>query len=294
MKYLPARGVFFIHIPKCAGISVHKALDLEEADYDDFAADLGVDHDEAARLAMSWRFPAAPGTRREGGYVHHRLGRVHPIHLPLSYMADEMPRTWKALQGASHSFGLTRDPRKRFLSTLMQRATEFGDGGPVRIDDPALRDEAARVCDFLAAHDRFCDAEYSHFTRQVDYVEHEGRRVLRMVLSVERTDLLSIWLRESAGLDVVVPQAHARRQPQGWARRVVPVARLAGRRVVPRRLKKALFPIWMGSGLFSNAKSSYDTTRLSDDVERFIGEYYAADTALHDEATRRARMSETA
>lgn len=283
MKYLPKRGIFFIHVPKCAGMSVHKALDLDEASYEAFAEDIGVDVGEAARLALSQRFATAP-VKREGGFTLPNLGRVHPIHLPLVYIRSDLPRTWQALSSAPYSFAMTRNPRDRFLSALMQRLKEFGDAGAIRADGPMVREEASRVSEWLAKRERFSDAEYAHFTRQADFVSLEGERVIKAVFPVDRTDALAAWLEDNTGLRIEIPRTHSHRQPKPWAQAVQPVARFVARRLLTRPVRKLLYPVWTGSGVFADARSSYAAVDLGDEVESFISEYYAADFALHDEA----------
>lgn len=277
MKHLPQRNLFFIHIPKCAGMSVRRAL--TEAGGDDWsavAADLGVSPEEAARV-----------TERGNGFDHPRLGLVHPAHLPLPLIAEQMPRTWAALSGAQ-AFALTRAPRARFVSALLQRLKEFKDAGAIRADDPQVAAEAARVCDWLDGRGPFADIEYIHFARQTDYVENAGVRVVENLFPVERTDALARWIAGATGLEIAITHDHARRQPKPWARAIQPAARFAGRNLMPRALKKALHPVWTGSKLFDSAAKGYGAVDFGADVERFVAEYYVADAALHDEAARNA------
>lgn len=277
MKYLPDRQLFFVHIPKCAGMSVRRALSIEgETSFAPIARDLGLDEAEAARV-----------TERGHGFDHPRLGPIHPAHLPLAFLAREMPETWAALR-AARGFGLTRAPRDRFLSALMQRLKEFKDAGAIRADDPLVRDEAARVCDWLDGRGPFPDIEYIHFARQVDFVETGGSRVVEHLFPVSRTEALARWIAAVSGLGIEVAHDHFRRQPKPWARAIQPAARFAGRRLMPVALKRALHPLWMGSGLFDTAAKGYAAVDLGADVEAFVAGYYAADAALHAEAEANA------
>jgi hypothetical protein len=294
LKYIPDYGLFFVHVPKCAGTSLQKALDLEEARYTEFAADLGLSEGEAARLTLSSRHQGDGEVKRQGGYVHPKLGPIHPVHLPLNYIEAEMPQTWAALRDAPYSFAVTREPRSRFLSALMQRMREFGDHEALRVDDPRVRDEAARVCDWLAARDMFCDREYIHFTRQIDFAELDGTRIIKAHFPMERTAALSRWIADQTGLQIEIPETHARRQPKRWGKMVQPAARFVGRTLMPKQLRKALHPIWMGSGAFTNAKSAYSTVDLGADVEGFAATYYARDAALHAEAQVRVEALQNA
>ncbi|MCA0994790.1 hypothetical protein [Alloyangia pacifica] len=292
MKFIPDRGIFFIHIPKNAGKSIHRALEGQGVSFAPFAADLGVEEAEARRLALSERRPDDTSDRHDASFDLPPFGAVHPAHLPLFVLAEKCPATFKALAEASHSFAMTRDPRGRFFSALMQRMKEFGDAGAIRADDKPVRDEAARVCDWLASRDRFADLEYVHFIRQSDFVSLHGKRVLKRVFPVNRSDLLSEWLLTETGLTAEVPMSHARRQPKRWARAVQPAARFAARRLMPHAVKKAIYPYWTGSALFDNAAGSYDKVSLGDDVEGFIKDFYAVDAALHQEAQLQAAQAD--
>ncbi|MEP5171327.1 MAG: hypothetical protein ABJQ42_00050, partial [Erythrobacter sp.] len=96
------------------------------------------------------------------------------------------------------------------------------------------------------------------------------------------------------GLVLDITHDHARRQPKPWARAIQPVARFAGRNLMPRGLKRAMHPLWMKSGVFSDAAKGYDAVELGADVEAFIKEYYAADAALHASAQQAAAALEPA
>ncbi len=274
MKYFPDHRLFFIHIPKCAGVSVSHALArVSRSDAGLLAEDLGV-----ARAAD------ALGLFRLDDPV---LGPIHPAHVPLEFLQRHFPATWAALR-RSRSFALTRDPRSRFLSALMQHLREFGDGGAVRADDPRVADDAARVCDWLDRRRSFADLEYIHFSRQVDYVDLDGERIADAIFPVDRTDKLESWLAREVGVQVSIAHRHVRRHPKTWARPIEPVARFVGRNLMPRGVKEKLHPTWISSGAFADAASLYDAVDLGTEVEQFLAHYYAADAALHAEAMARA------
>lgn len=91
----------FVHIPKCAGSSVHAQLSLFDA-----------------------RDPAS----HRGG-VHPVLGPIHFAHIPLRFLRDHFPAEFAKL-GVYRSFALTRDPRARFVSATVQHLREFRGRGP--------------------------------------------------------------------------------------------------------------------------------------------------------------------
>lgn len=289
MRYIPARRLYFIHIPKCAGKSVHAALKQEQASYESFAYDLKITQAEAEALALSQPDPKNVEQTFEAGYEVNGFGTVHPSHLPLFVIAQALPATWNTLIGAQFSFAMTRDPRERFLSALMQRMKEFGDAGAIRADDTSVAEEAEKVCTWLDGRGRFADLEYVHFIPQRDFVFLEDERILTHVFPVDRTDVLSHVMQRETGLTVNIPRTHARRQPKSWARTIQPAARFAARNLMPHPVKRMLYPIWTGSAVFDDASSTYQGVDLGSDVETFLAHYYADDAALHNEALAHAQ-----
>ena len=276
MRYLPDQKFYFVHIPKNGGQSVRNAMTRAgELSFGPLAQDLGVDESAAAALS-------------EKGFAHKFLGEIHPAHLPLWALHEAFPQSWAAFEGST-SLALTRDPRDRFLSALMQRLKEFQGAGAIRADDPQVALEARAVCDWLDAQRRHADLNYVHFIRQVDFTDIDGARKVGGVFPMTDAAAAAAWLDAQTGLALDITHDHARRQPKPWARVIQPVARYAGQHLMPRTIKRALHPLWMKSGVFSDAAKGYAAVDLGADVEAFIEEYYAADIALHDEAKICAR-----
>ncbi|CDO35055.1 hypothetical protein [Novosphingobium sp. KN65.2] len=271
MLHCPAENLVFVHVPKNAGKSVRHALSRHAAlSWSFLARDLGVSEARAER-AMDEEVDV-PG-----------LGRVKPAHLPLPIMAMHFPQTWVTIRSA-RSFILTRPPRDRFFSALLQRLGEFADMRSIRADDPRVRQEAERVCAWLEGRGVFADVEYIHFSRQVDYADRAGKRIVSALFPLDRIGSAAQWLSNETGLHLEFAHDHARREPRKWAGALQPAARLVGRRVLPLAVKKAIYPLWMNSGLFADAAGRYEAIDLGPDVERFISDYYAADARLHAEA----------
>lgn len=273
-------NIAFIHVPKNAGKSVAKALRQNTAlSYEALAQDLQVSEARAAELL--------DGTL----YDIPELGPIKPIHLPLPFLESHFPATWNTL-AQTRSFMLVRASRERFLSALLQRIREFGQHVAVRVDDPAVQKEAGKVCDWLAGKSAFCDMRYIHFSRQIDYAELRGRRIIQHIFPLERLDVLSAWMKYAAGIPLNIPRDHARREPRKWACSLQPAARFIGRNLLPYSIKKTIYPLWMNSPAFTNAAARYEAVRLPDEVETFIARYYAPDDRLHAEAL--ATMAATA
>ncbi|HUD30180.1 MAG TPA: hypothetical protein VMQ93_15025 [Novosphingobium sp.] len=276
MLYIEDANLAFVHIPKNAGQSIRRAMaDSGTLSFSAMATDL---HEEESRAAALM----------EAGLNIPGLGTVQPEHVPLTFLESHFPSTWATLAGA-RSFILARPPRDRFFSALLQRLREYHGFGAIRADHPSVIDEARRVCDWLAGRDGFCDMQFIHFSRQADYADLRGRRVVSAVFPIERTDLAARWVESETGLVLDVTHDHARREPKKWASSIQPAARFIGRRLLPMPVKRAIYPLWMNSAAFANASGRYRDIDLGVDVEGFIRSYYACDTALYAEAVRDAQ-----
>lgn len=271
----------FLHVPKNAGKSIRHAFARSASlSWSYLAADLGVDEARAEQLM-------------DGQVEVAGLGLVKPAHLPLPIIEAAFPKTWETLRSA-RSFILVRPFRDRFFSALLQRLGEFGGARGVRADDPLVRCEAERVCSWLDGRGPFSTVEYIHFSRQTDYADLRGERVVSAVFPVSRIDLAASWIKAETGVRLDIAHDHARREPRKWAASIQPLARFFGRRLLPAGVKKAVYPLWMSSGVFASAADRYGAIHLGDAVEQFIADYYAADAALYDEAARRANAMSVA
>lgn len=265
--------IAFVQIPKNGSKSIKRALEVN----------YGLDNSATAE-DLGWtvaQFEQAYATGCED-YLP-ALGKNNLDHLPLAVCAQHLPKTFAAFRDAN-SFALIRAPRKRFISALLQRLAQFGGEKDLQVDDPIVREEAEHVCQWLGGRGLFFDKPYVHFARQVDYVDLAGERVVDAIFPIDRTDLAAAWVAQKAGGEFDIPHEHARRAPKHWARSVLPVARFLAQNVMPAAVRRAVYPIWRGSGLFENAGERYDTLMLGDEVEQFIEKYYAADFLLYEEA----------
>lgn len=261
--------VFFIHIPKCGGTTVSSSLQpLMAFPTEEMRADMNL-----------------PGEGEPPwDLAHPELGDIKINHLPMWAIAEYFPRTWKALTSSS-SFVVVRQPRDRFVSAVLQRLREYKDIGASSVSDKAIVEEASRVCDWLAVQDRFCNDEYAHFVRQSEYCEYEGRVIHEGIFPLEMLGSLYAWLHEAHGFPLILPEnQRIGRRPRGWLAPVYPVARFAGRTLMTDGLRKALYPLWLNSGVFAPTSSGYHKLNLGKDVEDFVAAYYGRDRVLYDQA----------
>ncbi len=277
MKYSADQKLFFVHIPKCAGLSIYRGLDaIAEFPWGSFARD-----NKEAEAALRDRVTPF-------GYTHAELGEVHQAHIPLAILARNFPETFALLEHST-SFAVLRDPRDRFISALRQHLREFENVGALSITDDMLRDAAARICDWLEAHEEFADLRYIHFARQTDYLMLDGRQVVDELFALEQLPQLEDWLHRTYGVPRFLEQStNQSRQPKRWFRHVQPAVRALSRSALPRPLRAALRPLWLKSGVYESASQNYGDIDLGTATEAFIAKRYAEDARLHAATLRRA------
>jgi len=276
-------GLAFIHVPKNGGKSIRAALDAAcPINLAPTAADLGITVEQLLADYESGR-----------GVTHPVLGQVKIEHLPLVFWQEHFPRTFAAFTPLK-SFVMLRDPRDRFFSAVLQRLGEYQDLKNLRADDPVVTQEALRVCEWLGAREAFCDIDHIHFTRQADYVTLRGERRVSAIFPIDATAAAAEWVGRETGLTIEVPHEHARREPKRWSKAIQPAARFAGRHLIPGPIKRAIYPLWRGSGVFDDASKRYKAIELDSEVERFVSEYYAPDAALYREARELAGLAQKA
>ncbi len=270
MLYAQSHQLGFIHIPKCAGISIVRTLE-------DVAS-----FPEAAILRD---LPELHSSRIEGWSEHivrhPKLGDIHLAHLPLPILQEHFPATWSLFHSAS-TFAIVRDPRSRFVSALMQRMREFKGYGATGVRPEDLQREAVEVISWIDKRRVFADLQYIHFSRQSDYVDLSDRRVVTAVFPIERLDALRSWLGETFGLnDLRTTRSNASLAPhkslQGLHRRFAPTYRA----FLPKQFRAQIFETSKRFGLLEQASSNYANLSFSNDVESFIEAYYKKDQDIH-------------
>jgi hypothetical protein len=255
----------FMHIPKCAGSSVRAQLSRWDFRDDAFHQ---------------------PG--------HHAdLGAVHFAHLPLAFLRTYYPIEF-AKVATYRSFALTRDPRARFASATIQHLREFRGVRDLNLDSRRIVSEAHRVIDWLEGKGLFCDLEYIHFSRQIDYVELEGRRIVAEVFPIEDMSAFAMELEATCGI-VFEPE---RRENANLAADNPLLATLRLAKPLYRRLTswkdRERLLLLMRRLKIHDPASLYARLLANERVARFVEDYYADDFALHQASTDRLAMSPAA
>ena len=229
--------LIFMHIPKTAGIFIRRSL--------------------------------ADDRRFAGIRMIERLGRRDTAHLPLRLVSEYFPADFEKF---SHyrSFAAIREPKARFVSAVIEHIKQFRKVPKEQVSEAMIIDVAREIVARLPSD----EPEFAHFLPQIEFVEHEGRRVV--------TDLFAFSDLEAM---VAAMEAHTGkamdRQPKNVADKAVYPALHRGWRKV-RTIAPWAAPLGR-SRLARKLFLRRNELHLPDDLRLFVDRYYAADIALHRE-----------
>lgn len=247
------RQLMFLHIPKCAGSTISEQLRRQ------------IDCDP--RFLFS------------GGFDHPRVGRIMGPHVPLPVMREVAPETFQKLYHYQ-SYAVTREPFERFISGIDQHLREFR-----RVDDiDAIPiSELTRLVDKamtrLAAEPVWVEMDLCHLTRQVDFVDLEGERLVGSLYDTRTLGELARDMATRHGVYVNPSFAYNRARDKLSGRSLGFLRRGARflRRILPDESYRRL------AGLAENALlQTANKKRLlgSDSVRAFVDDFYADDFEL--------------
>lgn len=242
----------FVHIPKCGGTSI--SLQLSTVD------------------SYGGRF-------RNKGH-HPDLGAVHFAHIPLTFLRAEFPDVF-AKVAVYQSFALTRDPHDRFASAVFQRLEEFRGVRKTAVTSRMALGEAREVISWLTERGPFCDLDYIHFSRQVDYVRLDGRNVVGNVFAIETMDEMTRCLGKLCRLSLD-PE---RRENTNFASGNSVLAMIHLVKPIYSRLTTWAFRERMLHRLrrwdVHNPRRLYEALRADGPISQFVETYYSTDFTLH-------------
>ena len=242
------RQFAFIHIPKCAGTSVRRAL-----------------HRLDTRGEQFFRIGD-----------HGSMGRVHMAHLTLPDLATFYPATLAAVRGY-RSMAIVRDPVDRFYSAITQRLREFGEIAQSAITPAMVEQDAHRVIDYLESGPPRIDLEHVHFQRQCDFVELGGERIVKAIFPLRDMAAAARYIHALTGVEVGEEKRNSSVELRfGVLRPVQRVLRDHYARWVPATRRAEIRRRMTRAGLYRDiTKQRY--IQPGDRVDRFIRDYYARD-----------------
>lgn len=160
----------FVHIPKCAGMSMRSQI--EKAD--------------PTCLVL------------HGRKTYPELGRIDITHMPLHLLRTHFPE-YHGFLTRTECYAVTRDPLLRFGSAMRQTIWYREHEAMTLMTPDRLRRVALEI---LEEADRQIDAlpyQLTYFQRQIDFVIDEGRQVVQNLYPIERVDALMRDLGERMG-----------------------------------------------------------------------------------------------
>lgn len=145
----------FIHIPKCAGTSVRKAI---------------LQADENA--VSYW-----------GVNNHPTLGDIDYAHVPLKHVEELLGSQFIDFEN-SQKFAFIRDPFDRFPSSAAEyfknvKRVQIGE-----LSDKQRIDHLLEVMNILSSEEDPMDPTYIHFRRQADYLYLDNQMIVDRVMDV--------------------------------------------------------------------------------------------------------------
>jgi len=245
----------FVHIPKCAGSIVSKEL--------------------ASLVVWDTWFVGRPL------YDHPEAGRQMRAHLPLQVLRKYYPETFRKYANYE-TYAVLRDPESRFVSAGAEHVRAFRERDFFQISDAELKGTIDDVMRQMEQTPVFTPVDYGHFTRQIDYVDFEGRRMVRNLYRTETLDQLIDDL--STVHDLPLRKAQPRRNVRtGYKSRGAKVVMLVGgaisQAILPERAYQSLRG-WARKKTTLTARSRLDVIFHSAAVRDFVRAFYADDHQL--------------
>jgi hypothetical protein len=242
----------FVHIPKCAGVSVKQPLRQIDSTAGFYS-----------RIAD-----------------HPELGRIHYAHIVLRDLARYFPEDFRKVADY-RTFAVVRDPVPRFLSALSQRMREFKQIAQSQITAERIELEAEAVIRLLEREPDRLGLELVHFNRQIDYVDLDGRRYIDDLFAIEKIGALTRYVAERTGIDVT--EERKNRSTELRFARLRPIVRALRRpyaAAIPYRWRAAMRARLVAAGVYRDVDKQALLPR-GGRIEGFVRAYYAADFELH-------------
>jgi hypothetical protein len=176
MLWIPQRSLLFIHNPKCAGTTVHKAL--------------------LAAFPDAQEFWGRAYLRKTDGIVdlaHLTIGDAQPL------IASDLP---------IRSFGFVRNPYRRFLSSYRYFKRWNSEYGALTLEELAF--------DVLDEERIRCDWKFVHFSPQYRFFYVDGQREVGRIFRVEDLPKAWDRIRVAFDIDAELKRENQEDARGGW------------------------------------------------------------------------------
>lgn len=253
----------FVHIPKCGGTSVRVALSR----FDD---------------RNSYYSLCALRKNKD-------IGLLDYAHIPLKLLESYFKDDFECVRKYS-GFAVFRDPYARFPSSLAQRLMMFKGRKLELLSRGEVKREIDEVIKYITHESPnvpIINPEFIHFSRQIDYVEVDGNRIIERIYPIERLRDLFLDIESITGTEIDKTSRIGERltyKVKGLETAVNLVQRPLVS-IFPRYVWKPAFSFVKQALIFSNLLDRSPRTHgeLFDSkyVSEFISDFYKGDFSIY-------------
>lgn len=170
----------FIHIPKCAGMSVRGPLKAYDSTNGQFDGRVG---------------------------NHSELGLLDYVHIPLLILKSHFIDEYNKVRDY-YTFAVVRDPVERFSSSLTQRLKMYGSKTIMEYSKHDLMHEIDFCIEYLQTNKdkTILPPEFIHFQKQSSYIYCDGKQVVDKFFTVHQLETLFDELNKLTGVPFINDQ----------------------------------------------------------------------------------------
>ena len=174
--------VAFVHVPKCAGTTLRRALQP---------------------------FDETGGAHTNRVACHQDLGMIDYVHIPLFVLRNHFRQEYEKVR-TYRAYAVLRDPFARFPSSLSQHFKMYRTRPIHEMSLAEVRqavDETLSLLGNYAGTGAYLPYQYIHFQRQADFVYDEGERLIDSLYTTDRLDQMIADIGSRIGTTLVDKQS---------------------------------------------------------------------------------------
>lgn len=253
----------FVHVPKCAGTSVRKAL----APYDDYH-----------------------GWFNDRIDNHCKFGELDFVHLPLEIMQTVLPKEYKKVVSYD-AFAFIRDPESRFQSAFAQYVKVHRKIELAQMENKEINREVSNIINILNSSEFLIKPELIHFMRQECFLKDQSGYHVENIYPLTEVDRFLADISKKIGdnitLDInqnrtLVMKAPFLRRPAMYAshgiKRILPTSSFN----IVRQAARHLLMRPVGGEIIK--------TFQQPSIREFIHAYYESDFRLYENIKQKYKL----
>jgi len=253
----------FVHIPKCAGTFVRNQLEPIDS-YDG---------------------------KFYGVKKYSECREFDYSHIPMNILSEYFPEEFRKVAEYA-SVALMRDPRERFVSSLMQHLKLYR--GLSSSDHTArrLRAEADRVVDHLTNNPDDSSPKFAHLAKQSSFTSLGGRQVVRHLFRMDQMEAFAGFISEHTGIafDATARPENANLMPRShFLRATARVFKRLYAQIPAGRPRHLAYKALRRTGLYKSGVEMFAEELYRDgNIRRFVEDYFAEDFELYESLETRS------